>query len=100
MQSSAVWLVLVLALAGANLPFVSERLLLLFPLHGRKRWTWRLGELLICYLLVGAVSLGLEARLGQISPQPWQFYAVSLAMFLVLAFPGFVLRYLVRHAPA
>lgn len=99
-SSSAVWLVLVLALVGANLPFVAEQRLLGIPLRARKSWMLRLGELLICFFVVGLISLGIEARLGQIYPQQWQFYAVSLAMFLVLAFPGFTLRYLVRHVPA
>ena len=96
-SSSAVWLVLVLALVGANLPFVAEQRLLGIPLRTRKSWMQRLGELMICFLVVGAISLGIEARLGQIYHQQWQFYAVSLAMFLVLAFPGFTLRYLVRR---
>ena len=52
------------------------------------------------YFAVGGLSLALEQRLGQIYPQHWQFYAVSLAMFVVLAFPGFVMRYLVRRAAA
>jgi hypothetical protein len=99
MQASAVWLVVVLALAGANLPFVSNRHFLVLPLRAAKSWYLRLGELLAFYLIVGAASLGLEARMGQIYPQQWQFYAVSLALFLVLAFPGYVLRYLVRRAP-
>jgi hypothetical protein len=29
-------------------------------------------------------------------PQSWEFYAVSACLFIVLAFPGFVLRYLYK----
>lgn len=100
MQGPAVWLVLLLALVAANLPFVSNRMFLVFPLRAAKAWHLRLAEVVLSYLLVGGVSLLIEARLGQIYPQHWEFYAVSLAMFLVLAFPGFVLRYLVRYQPA
>ena len=99
MQSSAVWLVLLLALCGANLPFVSRQRLLGLQLRRPKSLALRLLEWLLLYLLVGAVGLVLEARIGQIAPQGWQFYAVTLAMFAVLAFPGFVLRYLWRRQP-
>ncbi|MDE1952166.1 MAG: DUF2818 family protein [Betaproteobacteria bacterium] len=97
MQSSAVWLVLVLALIGANLPFFSNRFFLVFPLKKPKGWFVRLAEVIVMYFLVGGVSLALESRLGQIYPQKWEFYAVSASMFLVLAFPGYVLRYLSRR---
>ncbi len=99
MQSSAVWLVLVLALFGANAPFVSDRFFLAMPLKAHKAWWMRVLELLVLYFVVGGISRALEQRLGQVAPQHWEFYVVSLAMFLVLAFPGFVLRYLVRRAP-
>ena len=36
-------------------------------------------------------------RVGQIAPQGWEFYAVSASLFLVLAFPGFTWRYLIKH---
>lgn len=100
MQSSAVWLVLVLALFGANAPFVSDRFFLVVPLKQIKAWWMRVFELLALYFVVGGISLAVEQRLGQIYPQHWEFYAVSLSMFVVLAFPGFVVRYLVRRAPA
>ncbi len=97
MQSSAVWLVLVLALIGANLPFATDRLFGVLQLHEGKAWYLRLAELTVLYFIVGGASLAMEARLGQIYPQHWEFYAVSASMFLVLAFPGFVGRYLVRR---
>ena len=100
MQSSAVWLVLVMALFGANVPFMSDRMFLVVPLKAVKTWWQRAAEILLLYFVVGGLSLALEQRLGQIYPQHWQFYAVSLAMFVVLAFPGFVMRYLVRRVPA
>jgi len=36
----------------------------------------------------------LESRIGNVFPQTWEFYAITACMFVVLAFPGFVLRYL------
>lgn len=98
-QSASVWLVLALALAGANLPFANGRLMGLVPLgRGKtKSLALRLLELLLLYFVVGAIGLLFERRLGQISPQGWEFYAVTGALFIVLAFPGFTWRYLLKH---
>ena len=57
----------------------------------------RLIELLVFYLLVGALGLLLENRVGQIAAQGWEFYAVTVTLFLTFAFPGFVYRYLFKH---
>jgi hypothetical protein len=98
-QNASVWLVLLLALAGANLPFVNERLMALAPVGGgaKKSLALRLGELVVLYFIVGGVGLLLERRAGQIAPQGWEFYAVTGALFIVLAFPGFTWRYLLKH---
>jgi len=48
------------------------------------------------YFAVGGIGLLLERRLGQIAPQGWEFYAVTGALFLTLAFPGFVWCYLYK----
>jgi len=97
-QTSSVWVVLAAALAAANLPFVTERFLgLLSHGAGRKGLGLRLLELVLLYLLVGGLGLALENRVGQIYSQGWEFYAITATLFLTLAFPGFVWRYLVRH---
>ena len=97
-QTASVWVVLVVALVAANLPFVNERLFGLIPLRAaRKLLAVRLGELVVLYFLAGAVGLLFERRVGQIAAQGWEFYAVSGALFLVLAFPGFTWRYLLKH---
>jgi hypothetical protein len=54
-------------------------------------------ELLALYLLVGGVGMLLENSLSQNAPQGWEFYAVTLTLFITLGFPGFVYRYLLRH---
>ena len=97
-QTTSVWLVLAAALAAANLPFLSERLLGLLRLRSSsKALALRLLELGLLYLVVGGIGLALEQRLGQIYPQGWEFYAITATLFLTLTFPGFVWRYLVRH---
>jgi hypothetical protein len=96
-QTASIWLVILLALAGANLPFVSERILGLVPVARGKNLAVRLAELVLLYFMVGGIGLALEQRAGQVAPQRWEFYAVTGALFLTLAFPGFVWRYLFRH---
>lgn len=91
---ASVWLVVMLALVGANLPFLSSRLLAVFPAKQEKTLWIRLSELTALYFLVGGVALALEHAAGQIYPQRWEFYATTAALFVTLAFPGFVFRYL------
>ena len=89
---------LLLAVVAANLPFLSERLFLLVPLtDGRKRVRLRIFELVVYYALTGAVAWLMESRLGPVHPQRWEFYAITVCLFLVFAYPGFVYRYLWRR---
>lgn len=93
------WFVIVLAVIAANLPFINERLLAVIPIRfsssavAKPFWV-RLLELLALYFTVGAIAFLLEARIGSVFTQGWEFYAVTGCLFLVLAFPGFVIRYL------
>lgn len=110
--SLAGWLVLAVAIAAANLPFANERLFGFIPLpRGRggadssssssspaptrtKSFFARLLELLVLYFIVGALAWLLESSIGNVFAQSWEFYAITGCLFVVLAFPGFVLRYL------
>ncbi|WP_162061949.1 DUF2818 family protein [Undibacterium sp. KW1] len=56
----------------------------------------RLLELIILYFCVGGIAFVLESAAGNRFPQGWEFYAINACLFLVLAFPGFVYRYLKR----
>jgi hypothetical protein len=96
-QTASVWLVLVVAFCAANLPFLNQRLLGVVPLPRPKSLAVRLAELMLMYFLVGGLGLLLENRLGQIVPQKWEFFAVTGALFVTFAFPGFVWRYLFKH---
>ena len=96
-QTASIWIVLLLAFCGANLPFLSERLFGLVPLARGKNLAVRLGELVVLYFVVGGIGLLLEKRAGQIAPQGWEFFAITGALFLTFAFPGFVWRYLAKH---
>lgn len=172
-QSSAVWILIVLALVTANLPFLVDRPLLVLPwaqqgerecpvwlrwieslvffvlllalayavlvligqsffagasaaavgllvlkvavaivvaaailgyagwrnrgLVVRKPFFVRLLEVLVFYGLVGTLGFAFEANIGNVFHQKWEFYAVTLSLFLVLGYPGFVYRYLLRR---
>ncbi|WP_374584994.1 DUF2818 family protein [Ideonella dechloratans] len=99
-QNIAVWLVLMAALLGANLPFLSQRVLLVGPRQQDKAFGWRLLELVLLWLAVLGAGFGLESQLGQRSPQGWEFFAAMGCLFLTLAVPGFIWRYLRRRRVA
>lgn len=96
-QSLAVWLVLLVALVSANLPFVNERLFVIGPRRQPKAFGWRLLELMVALGLSLGLGFALEASIGQRAPQGWEFFAAAACLFLTLAFPGFVWRYLRRQ---
>ncbi|HEY2255661.1 MAG TPA: DUF2818 family protein [Variovorax sp.] len=95
-QSASVWVVLLLAFLAATLPFITDRVFGLVPVRA-KPLALRLAELVVLYFVVGGIGLLFEKRAGQIAPQGWEFYAVTGALFIVLAFPGFTWRYLMKH---
>ena len=98
-QTASVWLLVLLALLVANMPFISDRLFALYALKAPKNLAVRLAELLVWYLVAGAVGLYLENRNGQIAPQGWEFYAITGTLFITFAFPGFTYRYLLMRRP-
>jgi len=92
------WLVILLAVLAANLPFFSERVFGLLRWRGTAKPFWlRLLELLALYLLLGLIASALESSAGNRFRQGWEFYAVTACLFIVLAYPGFVHRYLRRR---
>ncbi|MCO4881310.1 DUF2818 family protein [Paraburkholderia caribensis] len=97
-MSAAGWFIVLLALVGANLPFLNQRLFGVMPLKATKKSAWiRIGELIVLYFIVGALGFMLEARAGNRFEQGWQFYAITFSLFIVLAFPGFTFQYLVKR---
>jgi hypothetical protein len=91
------WVLLVFAVLAANLPFMSERIFFAFKPkrpEGSKALGWRLAELILLYFVLGLFARALEASQGQVYPQGWEFYAATACLFIVLAYPGFVWRYM------
>lgn len=95
--SLQITVLIALAVLAANLPFANQRILLVGPTRSTKSLAIRLAELVLLYFVVGAVGLALENHAGQIAPQGWEFYAITGTMFVTLAFPGFVYRYLMHR---
>jgi hypothetical protein len=89
---------LVIALVAANLPFLLERILFVRASKtGQKGLAWRLLELVLLYFVVGGLGWLLSKKIGTPQHQGWEFYAVTGCLFIVMAYPGFVYRYLWRR---
>jgi hypothetical protein len=100
-QTIAVWLLILLAFVAANLPFMNDRVLAVWQpkiLSVPKAFWLRAVELFALYLLIGAVGIAFERLIGNVFAQRWEFYAITFSLFIVMAFPGFVFRYLLRRA--
>ena len=91
-QTGSIYFVIGLAFALANLPF-------LLPSLGTRplELPLRLALLVAAYFIVGAIGFAIESNLGKTTGQGWEFYAITFALFVTFAFPGFVYRYLLRH---
>lgn len=98
LQWAAVGYIAVLILA-ANLPWITRRILFVLPpRRGEKGAAWRLLEWGLLYGLMLILGMGLERYLtGTLHPQGGGFYAITLMLFAVLAFPGFVYQYDLRR---
>ena len=97
MTAASAFLLFAVAATAANAPFFSHRILFIWAPKGERRdkhGGWRVLEVVVLYLLTLALAKALEARIGAVYPQGWEFYAVTVCLFLVLGYPGFVLRYL------
>ncbi len=92
------WLVILLAVLAANLPFFTERVFGVIHWRSAAKPFWlRLLEMFVLYLGLGLLASMLEARAGNRFAQRWEFYAVTGCLFIVRAYPGFVHRYLRRR---
>ncbi|MEX3548230.1 MAG: DUF2818 family protein [Burkholderia sp.] len=98
-MSAAGWFIVLLALLGANLPFVNQRAFAFIPVGTAacKSGWWRIAEMIALYFAVGVLGFWLESRVGNRFEQGWQFYAISFSLFVVFAFPGFTFQYLVKR---
>jgi hypothetical protein len=98
LQWVAVVYIAVLILA-ANLPWITRRILFVLPPRGKEKGAaWRVLEWALLYGLMLGLGMGLERYLtGTLHPQGGGFYAITLILFAVFAFPGFVYQYDLRR---
>ncbi len=90
------WLLILIVIVAANLPWFSDRFFFLKAVKNKKVWVC-LAELLILYGVVGLISLGLEKKSnGIIHSQDWEFYVVTFCLFIVISAPGFIVRYIFK----
>ncbi len=63
----------------------------------QKHVATRLLEVLGGYFIIGAVGFAIEANYANPAVKDWQFYAIGACLYVVLGYPGFVWRHLMRH---
>lgn len=85
---------ILLFLIIANLPWLTERVFLVFSISSTKSVLVRLVELMVFYFVSLLIATGVEMQFsGDIYPQSWEFFVTTFCLFLVLAVPGVVYRY-------
>lgn len=91
----AVWILLLLAIVLANVPWIlSNRLFVVISLAKPKAIWLNLVEWLVYLVIVGLIGTLLEyTTMGNIEAQQWEFYVINLFMFIIFSFPGFIYRY-------
>ncbi len=91
-MTASMYILLLLAFIFANIPFLTPRLLGIFPLK-HKHFGHHLFELFVGFGITAGLARLLESRVGSVHPQDWEFYAVVVCLYLIFAFPAFVWRY-------
>jgi hypothetical protein len=95
-MTASVWSLIILALLGANLPFINQRLFAVIRIKKKTLWI-RLLELVAIYFLLGGLAYLFESNIGNVFSQGWEFFAITVCLLLVFAFPGFIFQYLRRR---
>ena len=92
-------ILIIASIIAANLPWMTERSLLVFPPREGGKPVWmRLIEWGILYIIMGGMALGLEIKAtGGSHNQDWEFYWVTLCLFMIFALPGFIYRHDLKH---
>ena len=90
------WILILVALVAANAAYTSRKFLF-FKTVEDKHVGWCLLEMGVWYALIGLIGYSLESMIGNVFPKRWEFFAVSLCLFFVAAFPGFTWRFLMKN---
>ncbi|BBN59967.1 DUF2818 family protein [Hydrogenovibrio marinus] len=91
---AAVWILLSTAIVLANVPWILQNKLFVFITVPTKSIWINLAEWFLYFLIMGGFSYLLQNKvMGHVKEQGWEFYVVTLFMFAIFAFPGFIYRY-------
>ena len=89
---SAIWVILA-GLVLATLPMLGDRSVFAIPLLKSSKSAWvRVLEFVIAYAIWILVGRLLEAQVGQVNKQGWQFYVVTFLLCLRGAICGVALN--------
>ncbi|ORU94110.1 MAG: hypothetical protein A6F72_08235 [Cycloclasticus sp. symbiont of Poecilosclerida sp. N] len=92
-NQSYIVLFLMLSIAAANLPWLSDKLFCLHQITVKSGWL-RWFEWMLWYAICFAAGFFLEYKtMGVLTEQDWEFYVVTLCLFAVFALPGFIYHY-------
>ncbi|WP_417071049.1 DUF2818 family protein [Niveibacterium terrae] len=87
------WALILAAGLVANGPFLSPRLMWVGPRVGAKTLRLSVLEWAVGYALIALVAIALEyQRYGAVHRQGWRFYAATVILLMIFAFPGFAWR--------
>jgi hypothetical protein len=98
MLNGAVITLFLVAMCLANLPWLGERFFLFFVTSDNHKKLWMCLIEWFCYFIVWLfLGFGVEKKImGEITHQGWEFYVITLCLFVVFALPGFIYRYDLR----
>lgn len=91
-MTASMYILLLLALIFANAPFLTLKFLGVISVK-KKHFGHHLLELLIGFGMTAALAYLLESRAGSVQSQDWEFYVITVCLYLIFAFPCFVWRY-------
>jgi len=101
--SIAISILFIISIIAANIPFLTDKVLLVFGSNKDKSFWLRFAEWFLMYLVVMAIAIGLETKLNGEAYKPvwefwnfsqnWEFYFITICLFLVFALPGFLYHY-------
>ena len=99
----ALSILFIIAIIAANIPFLTNKVFLIFGSDKAKSFWLRFAEWFFMYLIVMAIAIGLETKLYGQAYKPvwefwhfsrnWEFYFITICLFLVFALPGFLYHY-------
>lgn len=98
MSNGAVITLFLVAMGLANIPWLYERFFLFFVTTNNHKKLWMcLIEWFSYFIIWLVLGFGVEKKVtGEITSQGWEFYVITLCLFVVFALPGFIYRYDLR----